>query len=135
MVLSLQVIVVIISLFHYYQVYLSFPDFQLVHTDKMSCLAMMKKYRGSRFKAFRSYEEALQFAENGPEVAITQDTNGLDGNVNAERPSPFRGPKSQDLVKFRKSIEKDDVTYFTKVGIHINLGCMCTFIELFCLLK
>lgn len=90
------------------------PDFQLVHTDKMSCLAMMKKYRGSRFKAFRSYEEALQFAENGPEVAITQDTNGLDGNVNAERPSPFRGPKSQDLVKFRKSIEKDDVTYFTK---------------------
>ncbi|XP_042883967.1 uncharacterized protein LOC122260656 isoform X2 [Penaeus japonicus] len=91
------------------------PDFQLVYTDKMSCLAMMKKYRGSRFKAFRSYEEALQFAENGPDVAITQDTgNGPDGNLNAERPSPFRGPKSQDLVKFRKSIEKDDMSYFMK---------------------
>ncbi|XP_068239248.1 ankyrin repeat and LEM domain-containing protein 2 homolog [Palaemon carinicauda] len=78
----------------------------------------MKKFRGSRFKSFSTYEDALYFAENGPVIALTQNIGVSEDNktvnLNAEKPSPYRGPKSQDLVKFRKAIEKDDMVYFDK---------------------
>ncbi|XP_045601444.2 ankyrin repeat and LEM domain-containing protein 2 homolog [Procambarus clarkii] len=94
-------------------------DFQKVYLDQTACLAAMKKYRGSRFKSFGTYDAALQFAENGPDVIVSHGTaSGEDGgpssSINAEKPSPFRGPKSQDLVKFRKAIEKCDMDYFTQ---------------------
>lgn len=91
--------------------------------DKAECLAALKKHRGSRFKAFRTYEEALKFSEEGAAVAATQgeDYGGAPSqpSLNVEKPSPFRGPKSQDLVKFRKSIEKGDLKYFSQVSSKI----------------
>lgn len=98
--------------------------------DKAECLAALKKCRGSRFKAFRTYEEALKFAEAGAVVAASQGGTGEEGAVmpqpilNVEKPSPFRGPKSQDLVKFRKSIEKCDLNYFSQVSLAF-LVCVC----------
>ncbi|KAK3877287.1 hypothetical protein Pcinc_017990 [Petrolisthes cinctipes] len=98
-------------------------DFKNVYTDKSECLAALKKYRGSRFKAFRSRADALIFAQSGPVPPIHHNhqedtTSQLHPStiplMNAEKPSPFRGPKSQDLVKFRKAIEKDDMNYFIK---------------------
>ncbi|KAK8732353.1 hypothetical protein OTU49_007048, partial [Cherax quadricarinatus] len=94
-------------------------DFQKVYIDQTACLAVMKKYRGSRFKSFRTYDAAMHFAENGPDVIVPHGaTSGEDGGiytgVSAEKPSPFRGPKSQDLVKFRKAIEKGDMVYFSQ---------------------
>lgn len=37
--------------------------------------------------------------------------------LSQEKPSPFRGPKSQELVKFRKAIEKGNHDYFDEVSI------------------
>ncbi|KAK7056573.1 ankyrin repeats protein [Halocaridina rubra] len=91
-------------------------NIEQVYTDKASCLAVMKKYRGSRFKSFSTFEEALQFAEDGPLINLSQSVCGSDegqcSNLNVEKPSPYRGPKAQDLVKFRKAIERDDMVYF-----------------------
>lgn len=93
-------------------------DVKKVFVDKTECLAAMKKYRGSRFKAFRTYEDALMFSEAG--AAASQGGTGEEGAItpqpllNVEKPSPYRGPKSQDLVKFRKSIERGDFDYFTR---------------------
>ncbi|XP_045124038.1 ankyrin repeat and LEM domain-containing protein 2 homolog [Portunus trituberculatus] len=93
-------------------------DIKRVFVDKTECLAAMKKYRGSRFKAFRMYEDALKFSEAG--ATTSQGGTGEEGAItpqpllNVEKPSPYRGPKSQDLVKFRKSIEKGDFDYFTR---------------------
>ena len=97
-------------------------DIQKVFVDKTECLAAIKRYRGSRFKAFRTYEEALKFSETRAAVIASHGVSGEEGAVtpqptlNVEKPSPFRGPKSQDLVKFRKSIEKGDTNYFSKVS-------------------
>ncbi|XP_063884903.1 ankyrin repeat and LEM domain-containing protein 2-like [Scylla paramamosain] len=93
-------------------------DIKKVFVDKTECLAAMKKYRGSRFKAFRTYDDALKFSEAG--AAASQGGTGEEGAItpqplfNVEKPSPYRGPKSQDLVKFRKSIEKGDFDYFSR---------------------
>lgn len=112
-------------------IHVCLTDFKKVYLDKSECLAAMKKYRGSRFKGFRTHAEALNFAENGPvppshhnhqedTTALHQpSTNPL---LSAEKPSPFRGPKSQDLVKFRKAIERDDMDFFTKVSKNIKLN-------------
>ncbi|XP_071540750.1 ankyrin repeat and LEM domain-containing protein 2 homolog [Panulirus ornatus] len=93
------------------------PSCQKVYTDKTACLAVMKKCRGSRFKAFGTYKEALQFAEVGPSmpqgISVEED-GGASCSISGEKPSPFRGPKSQDLVKFRRSIEKGDMEFFTQ---------------------
>lgn len=92
-------------------------EYEKVYVDKGKCLAAMKKFRGSRFKSFSTYDEALYFAENGPVTAVIQNSavgEEKSVNLNAEKSSPYSGPKSQDLVKFRKAIEKDDMTYFEK---------------------
>lgn len=106
------------------RIHFCFTDFKKVYLEKSECLAALKKYRGSRFKSFRTYAEALNFAQNGPvppshhnqedTTATPQPSTNL--SLSAEKPSPFRGPKSQDLVKFRKAIERDDMGFFTKVS-------------------
>ncbi|XP_076060237.1 ankyrin repeat and LEM domain-containing protein 2 [Oratosquilla oratoria] len=94
-------------------------DYEPVLNDKTSCLKLMKKHKGSRFKAFQSYEDALHFAQTGPDIPASSascDDPGKSCNgtgVIGEKSSPYRGPKSQDLVKLRKSIEKGDITYFS----------------------
>lgn len=94
-------------------------DFQKVVTDKPACLAVLKKYKGSRFKAFKTYDEALKFAEAGPPGGSQSSTSGEDGGtwtgVGGEKPSPFRGPKPQDLIKLKKAIEQGDMKYFNQV--------------------
>lgn len=84
--------------------------------DKVDALKEVKKYKKARFKAFNYYHEALEFARYGSEnpnnnsmieVSTTVKTESTH-NV-GEKPSQFRGPKSQDLVKFRKAIENGHI--------------------------
>lgn len=99
-------------------------------------MQMMKKHRESRFKIFKTLEEAEYFSNYGREFSETSNGNstptigsdstnggsemGLENMVLGtfspiiksptpmvgEKASNFRGPTSQELVKFRKSIEQ-----------------------------
>ncbi|XP_075234528.1 ankyrin repeat and LEM domain-containing protein 2 [Lycorma delicatula] len=95
-----------------------------VFEDKMEALKLVKKYKRARFKAFNSLAEATQFTVNGVGLtSIAQPVQSSASNLNedqspvtetlplsvGEKPSPFKGPKSQDLVRLRKSIESGDI--------------------------
>lgn len=96
---------------------------------------MMKKHRESRFKIFKTLEEAKYFSNYGREISEMPNGNGTStvgsDSTNGgsetgsesmvlgafsptvkstplvgEKASNFRGPTSQELVKFRKSIEQ-----------------------------
>ena len=114
---------------HYTVLYFVLTEYEKVYTDKKNCLAALKKFRGSRFKSFNTYEEALHFAENGPVTVLPQHIPGSEENkvacLNIEKPSPYRGPKSQDLVKFRKAIEKEDENYFNQVWLLLEFCLEC----------
>ncbi|KAF2357931.1 Ankyrin repeat-containing domain [Trinorchestia longiramus] len=106
------------------------PDSDLapVYTDKIKCLAALKKHKGSRFKTFASYDEALQFSELGPKFSqngctpdSVNDGECVDGNtaktavsLSLEKPCAFKGPTSQDRVLFRKIIERGDIAAFNE---------------------
>uniref|UniRef100_A0A1B6ER65 Uncharacterized protein n=1 Tax=Cuerna arida TaxID=1464854 RepID=A0A1B6ER65_9HEMI len=83
----------------------------VVFTDKSEALKLVKKYKKARFKAFRTMTDAMQFAMLGPESVSSCPTSPADVG---EKPSPFRGPKPQDMVRFRKAIEAGDLDYIKK---------------------
>lgn len=89
-------------------------DQPLVYECKGEALQALKKYKGSRFKTFSRKEEAIVYAtqctENGCSPSRTDETERMSG----EKPSPFKGPKSQETVKLRKYIEAGDVESFKK---------------------
>lgn len=92
-----------------------------VFKDKAEALKMVKKYKKARFKAFTYYHEAESFAVHGSEwpnnnTAFDGSLFGkpsTDSPMVGEKPSQFRGPKSQDLVKLRKGIESCDLQFVT----------------------
>lgn len=93
----------------------------IVLQDKMEALKAVKKYKKARFKCFYDYYEAADFAMYGSEnpnnnstmdESLSQKTVQESANSNiGEKPSQFRGPKSQDLVKLRKGIETGDLVF------------------------
>ncbi|XP_059484390.1 ankyrin repeat and LEM domain-containing protein 2 homolog [Neocloeon triangulifer] len=66
-------------------------------------LKFAKKNKKCRFKSFRIYEEALQFATTPATIQISAPMVSSPGYVDGA--SRFKGPKSQDLVQLRKEIE------------------------------
>jgi len=90
-----------------------------VYTDRSEAMKIMKKHKKARFKSFKLREEAVKFAVQGPETVVTS-YSGLDENLESasglvgEKPSPFKGPKAQDLVRLRKVIECGDIDTFTE---------------------
>lgn len=90
-----------------------------VFQNKLEALKLVKKFKKARFKAFSFYHEAADFAINGAEQSNTaRDINTSNSTENSapigEKPSPYRGPKSQDLVKLRKAIEMGNVDFVHK---------------------
>ncbi len=84
-----------------------------MYSDKAKCLSILKKIPDARFKAFSTFEEAEKFTK------VCQPTPTKDDMpIIGEKSSPFRSLKSQDLVKFRKAIEKGDLQYFEEVCKH-----------------
>lgn len=75
-------------------------------------LKFAKKNKKSRFKAFRSYDDALVFATAPTAVAITSPSTNSPGFVDGV--SRFKGPKSQDLVQLRKEIENGNINMVSK---------------------
>lgn len=71
---------------------------------------MFKRYKKARFKAFNYYHEAESFAIYGGESSTITD-GASKAEVVGEKPSQFRAPKWQDLIKLRKAIEAGDLQY------------------------
>ncbi|XP_021926723.1 ankyrin repeat and LEM domain-containing protein 2 [Zootermopsis nevadensis] len=87
-----------------------------VYNDKSEALTIMKKYKEARLKSFKTRQEAMEFAVQAPEIVVPLSvlTENLETSspVIGEKPSPFRAPKSQDLVWLRKVIECGDAHTF-----------------------
>lgn len=88
-----------------------------VYTDKSEAMKIVKKHKKARFKLFAIREEAVEFAVHGSEI-LPFTSRGLSENLETsnpavgEKPSPFKGPKAQDLVRLRKVIECGDIYTF-----------------------
>lgn len=96
---------------------LSFSDKITVFIDKSEALKLVKKYKRARFKAFRTLKEATDFADYGAEAANNSWVSSPPPeSINlGEKPSPFKGPKPQDFVRLRKSIENGELETVEKV--------------------
>lgn len=105
-----------------------------VFVKKEEALKALKANKDSRFKSFKNLEDAQKFAKSGVQVNISrQDSSSiLDTIALLKSPPPnqpviqrsleksnFPAPKSQELVKFRKEIEQNNVQ---KVYELINLN-------------
>lgn len=94
------------------------PDDKItVFVDKSEALKLVKKYKRARFKAFRTLKEATDFADYGAEsVTNSWVSSPPPESINlGEKPSPFKGPKPQDFVRLRKSIENCELDTVEKV--------------------
>lgn len=83
-----------------------------VYQDKAEALKIAKKNKKSRFKAFSFYHEAVEFSLNGSEYPNNNTTlneplmqKPVETSCVGEKASPFKGPKPQELIELRKSIE------------------------------
>ncbi|CAB3225478.1 unnamed protein product [Arctia plantaginis] len=81
------------------------PDEEVLHVykNKSEALELVRRYKSSRFKAFRNRQDAVSFALRGAEPTDT--TDGNDSSVMGEKPYPFKAPSPQEMVALRKSIE------------------------------
>lgn len=73
----------------------------------------MKKYKKARFKSFRTETDAIHFALYGIET-VGQGVCPIPTLESGEKLSSFRGPKPQDMVRFRKAIESADFEFVKK---------------------
>ncbi|CAH1778016.1 unnamed protein product [Owenia fusiformis] len=93
----------------------------LIFTDKVEAFKTAKRLKGSRFKVFKTIQEAEEFCQRkAEEYASPCRTNpqiSVDVGDGPQKPqipvsaesSLFKGPKVQDLMKMRKMIEKGDL--------------------------
>jgi hypothetical protein len=95
---------------------LHFSDTLHVYNDKSEALKIVKKYKEARFNAFKTRQEAAEFAVQRPEIVVPicmlSENSKTSSPVRGEKSSPFRAPKSQDLVWLRKLIECGDAHTF-----------------------
>ncbi|XP_051169118.1 ankyrin repeat and LEM domain-containing protein 2 homolog isoform X2 [Leptopilina boulardi] len=81
-----------------------------VFTEKSDALKLIKSHKNARLKFFKNRLDAENFSRNG---GSTNDANvttiSTENVVGEEKYSNFKGPKPQDLVRFRKLIEAGDL--------------------------
>lgn len=81
-----------------------------VFIEKSEALKLIKSHKTGRLKSFKSRSDAEHFSRHG---GLTNATNvstiTTESVVGEEKSSNFKGPKPQDLVRFRKLIEAGDL--------------------------
>ncbi|XP_058827898.1 ankyrin repeat and LEM domain-containing protein 2 homolog [Topomyia yanbarensis] len=100
----------------FYAIYLPYKDPELsiksFYNDKDEALKVLKSHKEARLKAFRTSEEAVYFYLSGPsdlvQTATPKSPNSSQSKLKVEK-TPFKAPKSQELVAFRKIIEKNEL--------------------------
>ncbi|XP_014294980.1 ankyrin repeat and LEM domain-containing protein 2 [Microplitis demolitor] len=87
------------------------PDKLHVYTDKLDALKVIKKYKTSRLKSFRSREEAESYAKYGDldNKQVNGDEKISECKSADEKGPAFKSLKPQELVVFRKLIETGDL--------------------------
>lgn len=100
----------------YYAIYLPYKEPELsvksFYNDKEEALKVLKSHKQARLKAFRTSEEAVYFYLNGPTEPVPTTAPKSPTRSTAKlklEKAPFKGPESQELVIFRKSIEKNEL--------------------------
>ncbi|CAH1393863.1 unnamed protein product [Nezara viridula] len=79
-----------------------------VYTDKNEALRVLKQNKKARMKSFVRKEDAIQFSTLGGIKCVIENSNNPEKTF-------YKGPKSQDLVKFRKAIEMADIDFVKKL--------------------
>ncbi|KAI5732669.1 hypothetical protein M8J76_002932 [Diaphorina citri] len=109
-----------------------FSECERVFDNKEEALLFIKKNKKIRFKSFRNFQDAQNFAYHGscgvntslleapasPSTVTAADPSALpqvSSLAAAEKPSPFKSLKSQELVKLRKLIEKGNLADVRKL--------------------
>ncbi|XP_065082371.1 ankyrin repeat and LEM domain-containing protein 2 homolog [Ochlerotatus camptorhynchus] len=100
----------------YYAIYLPYKEPELsiksFYNDKEEALKVLKSHKEARLKAFRTSEEAVYFYLNGPSDPVPstapKSPTSSASKLKLEK-TPFKAPKSQELVAFRKNIEKNEL--------------------------
>lgn len=100
----------------YYAIYLPYKEPELsvksFYNDKEEALKVLKSHKEARLKAFRTSEEAVYFYLNGPSDPVPstapKSPTSTTSKLKLEK-TPFKAPKSQELVAFRKNIEKNEL--------------------------
>ncbi|XP_015126276.1 ankyrin repeat and LEM domain-containing protein 2 isoform X2 [Diachasma alloeum] len=87
-----------------------------VYTDKQAALAVIKTSRTGRLKTFKSRLAAEKYAEHGFEEAGANKLPKVQVVNAEEKASSFRAPRSQELVIFRKHIERGELDTVIKMA-------------------
>lgn len=82
-----------------------------IYGDKNEALKVIKKYKNARLKSFKTLQEAQEFSRNGLESVLSNPLAHAVPLIEIveEKSSNFKGPKPQQLVAFRKLVEKGDL--------------------------
>ncbi|XP_064482095.1 ankyrin repeat and LEM domain-containing protein 2-like [Ornithodoros turicata] len=85
-------------------------ELPLVFSDRKEALRCARKYKGARFKALPTREDAVAFCERS--VNDVEEETDCATVLVGEKPSAYKNPKSQDVVRLRKVIECGDADTF-----------------------
>jgi len=83
-----------------------------VFFSKKSALTAMKKWNGSRFKQFKTKEEAEKFSLAPPNLLSVDSIISMVANTKDSplpKPDPWKAPTIQEIAKFRKHIEANEI--------------------------
>lgn len=94
-------------------------DFLHVYDNKEEALRVVKNHKKARFKAFKLRSDAVTFAVHGPENVTPEESSLATPGASqgdAEKPSPFKGPKPHDMLQFRRAIENGNLDIVSKTA-------------------
>lgn len=91
--------------------YLYILDNLHIYTNKIDALKVIKEHKTGRLKTFKTYTDAEEYATTGHEQIYNCPNNSFNVGVPVieEKSSNFKGPKTQDLICFKKLIESGDL--------------------------
>lgn len=83
-----------------------------VFRSQQDALKKAKEYKGSRFKSFRCKSDATDFALSHPDpTRVDKICETISSAVTSEVTKTIKSPTFQELMKFRRAIEENDIQF------------------------